>query len=335
MNALTPRSDARLPPTPLRAVEARVGIGCTAALRRCGFTLIELLVVIAIIAVLIGLLLPAVQQVRAAAARAQCSNNLHQLGLAVHSAHDSLGHLPPAFGWYPASTNTPGNGNGNLFFHLLPFIEQTALYQKSALPAGAAWHLGSFGGLSTTPLKVYVCPADPTATSSGLATVGPLGQANRWAAGCYAANVQVFGMVSNPITGTVASYQGSACIPASFMDGTSQTILFAEKYASCGNGGSLWDAYDSVSSGATFRWLPLFGDQLGHGNNAVGAASLFQRRPSPSTCNPVLVQTAHSGGILVVLGDASVRAVNAGVSGTTWWASLTPSAGDLLSSDWE
>lgn len=335
MNALTPRSVAPEPPLSLRAAESRAGIGRSSRVRRSGFTLIELLVVIAIIAVLIGLLLPAVQQVRAAAARAQCSNNLHQLGLAVHSAHDSLGHLPPAFGWYPASTSATGNGNGDPFFHLLPYIEQAALYQKSTVPVPSAWRLGSFGGLSTTPVKIYVCPADPTTTSSGQATAGPLGQANRWAAGCYAANVQVFGTVSNPIAGTVSSYQGSARIPASFVDGTSQTILFAEKYASCGNGGSLWDAYDSVSSGATFRWLPLFADQLGHGNNAVGAASLFQRRPSPSTCNPVLAQTAHSGGVLVVLGDASVRTVNAGVSGATWWAALTPSAGDLLNSDWE
>lgn len=302
---------------------------------RPGFTLIELLVVLAIIAVLIGLLLPAVQQVRAAAARAQCSNNLHQLGLAVHNANDSFDHLPPALGWYPVSTNTPGNGYGSAFFHLLPFVEQSALYQKSTLPFPPSWRDSSFGGLSTTPLKIYVCPADPSATSTGQAVLGPLGQQNRWAAGCYAANAQVFGVVSNALIGTVSSYQGCGRIPSSFTDGTSQTILFAEKYASCGKGGSLWDGYDIAPSGVTFPYLPLLANQFGFGNAAVGPGSMFQLKPSLSACNPAVAQTAHNGGILVGLADGSVRAVNVGVSGTTWWAAFTPSGGELLGSDWE
>ena len=115
--------------------------------RRPAFTLIELLVVIAIIAILIGLLLPAVQRVREAAARAQSTNNLKHLVLATHNCHDTAIRFPPLYGPFN------GKATGPVLFHILPWIEQEAL-----------WKLGTTGpydnSVYTRPIKTYMSPAD-------------------------------------------------------------------------------------------------------------------------------------------------------------------------------
>src|SRR5438067_665036 len=128
--------------------------------RRRGFTL---LVVIAIIAVLIGLLLPAVQKVREAAQRIRCVNNLKQLGLAAQSYHDSNGHLPPGVGYYPTATN---GVFGTYFFHLLPHVEQDNLYRSAwgpvpfPPPAGAtAGYYPGNNGVYSTPVPGFLCPS--------------------------------------------------------------------------------------------------------------------------------------------------------------------------------
>src|SRR5258708_7018439 len=130
--------------------------------RRVGFTLIELLVVIAIIAVLIGLLLPAVQKVREAAARMKCTNNLKQIGLALHNYHDTMKVFPP--GYVDGNTNpnsTPDNDLGpgwGWASFLLPYLEQGNVYNQINFSQGVG--IGSNVAISLLPLPMFQCPSD-------------------------------------------------------------------------------------------------------------------------------------------------------------------------------
>src|SRR5262245_61768616 len=141
--------------------------------QRRGFTLIELLVVIAIIAVLIGLLLPAVQKVREAANRIKCGNNLRQLGLAAHQYHDVHQHLPPGMGYTPLVTNGVW---GHHLFHLLPHLEQDNLYKRAwgsvpltTGPVTIYWPGNN--GVYSQSVPIFLCPSDPSVDAGGVVTV--------------------------------------------------------------------------------------------------------------------------------------------------------------------
>jgi prepilin-type N-terminal cleavage/methylation domain-containing protein len=314
-----------------------------------GFTLIELLVVIAIIAILIGLLVPAVQKVREAAARIQCGNRMHQLGIAAHNCHDTAGSLPPALGWFPTSMPTASGGWGSVFLHLMPYLEQDNLYNSSLTtgpnPFGEdpgpnqAYYSGAYGVdtpafIGARTIRDYICPSDPTVSTGPYTDV----LFNRqWGTSSYAGNFLVFGQVDTSFN--VVGYQGASRIPASFSDGTSNTILFGERYAVCDSTAlalpraCLWDWWEPRSMVPGHDYFPFFALATNNGDN-LGPGSIFQIRPRQGQCDASRCSTGHTGGMQVVLADASVRLLSGGMSGNTWWAAVTPANGEVLGPDW-
>jgi prepilin-type processing-associated H-X9-DG protein len=287
-------------------------------------------VVIAIIAILIGLLLPAVQKVREAAARAQCGNQLKQLALACHNANDTMNSLPPQFGNYPAGGVS--GGYGPLLWHMLPYMEQGNVYNM----AGGIANAGGYGGVATqTNIKVYLCPSDPSVGSDGVLPK------DGWHGSTYAGNWLVFGktnMAPQMRGGTRGSeWEGSSRIPSSFADGTSNTLLFTEKLARCSQDGS--QSCGPTSAGNMWaRWDGLDYCASMFAGWIMGPNAMFQLQPrmpdSGGNCNPGVASSPHTGGINASLADGSVRFVSSGVNPASWWQACTPANGEVMNSDW-
>jgi prepilin-type N-terminal cleavage/methylation domain-containing protein len=294
---------------------------------RIAFTLIELLVVIAIIAILIGLLVPAVQKVREAAARTQCLNNLKQLGLGTHDFHDTYKQLPPAMGNFKGIY-------GTAHFFLLPFIEQGPLYNLAN---------GDSYNVLNTPVTVFWCPSDST-IASGLITTVP--QNNGLGMGQGAASYCI----------NYAPVQfGGKTLLTGMPGGTSNTVLFGERFAYCAyekNGNetiSAWAEYWVWSATAgtndkvvNFSWdAPTFNHPTGAGTAITGsvtfaygvandgyprisqpvyqaAGNALQGGATPTTCDYSTLQSGHTGVVVCALGDGSARPISASVSLVSW-----------------
>jgi prepilin-type N-terminal cleavage/methylation domain-containing protein/prepilin-type processing-associated H-X9-DG protein len=313
--------------------------------RRRGFTLIELLVVIAIIAVLIGLLLPAVQKVREAANRMACANNLKNLGLALHNYHGDHGTFPPGavgpVGGFPQFDGLKHHGLGT---YLLPYLEQQAL--ASQYRRDVSWFDPPNQPVVNTQLKIWQCPSARAnrIMDGSLPTVAPpLPDSFNGAAACgdYAGMNRVDAellrrdLIDPPLgpRDLLGNYQGvfqanETRRLADILDGTSQTILMAE----CAGRPALWQGRKQVPN----VWLtggPWASRNLLWGRGATPDGTAFYGPCAINCTNDREVYSFHPGGANAVFADGSVHFLDKSMSIRTLAALVTRAGGEVVSGD--
>jgi prepilin-type N-terminal cleavage/methylation domain-containing protein/prepilin-type processing-associated H-X9-DG protein len=295
---------------------------------RRGFSLIELLVVIAIIAVLIGLLLPAIQKVRESAARTKCQNNLKQIGLALHAYHDRASGFPAGYESMPGPNNTDlGMGWGWAEF-LLADVEQGSLQQsiRTNLQISDPTNAQS----RVLPLSIFTCPSEPlTGTFAVVDDSGTpicdVARAN------YVAMNGVLGVTDDAFDNNGVFLRNKRMQIVEIPDGLSTTLFIGERCSSMSD--TTW--VGSVTNGVVpAKRYTDTADQLA---NAEGAPALVLAHGSRDHLpnNPLVFDadataSFHPLGVNFLFGDGSVRIINDSINGLVYEALLTRAGGEAI-----